>query len=163
MKKKHQKCDILDQTGKKAWNRKTIRVGKCYNNKIIMKKVILKSTLAVVAVVASIYGAWKAYDTYSWEPSETDLLFVENLTAFSESYDHCTIGTQDCHYNLYGKPNKTAIINIFGFGKRKITFNNEGFYDCVLEKYHITCYDGGTKLCSPQYCPNSLNVTIIYE
>ena len=46
-----------------------------------MKKVILKSILAVVAVAASCLGAWKTYDAYG---SVDNSLLMENLEALSE-------------------------------------------------------------------------------
>ena len=47
-------------------------------------KNILKSTLAVVAVTASCFGAWKAYGTYVEKSVNTDVLLEENVVAFSE-------------------------------------------------------------------------------
>ena len=60
-----------------------------------MKKVILKSTLAVVAVTASCLGAWKAYEAY--ENVDNDLL-MENLEALSQDGDNGSGGvdTQYC-------------------------------------------------------------------
>ena len=46
-----------------------------------MKKVILKSTLAVVAVTASCLGAWKAYDAYEYEDNAMLMENVEALTS----------------------------------------------------------------------------------
>lgn len=45
-----------------------------------MKKVILKSTLAVVAVAASCLGAWKTYGAYG---SVDNSLLMENIEALS--------------------------------------------------------------------------------
>ena len=45
-----------------------------------MKKVILKSALAVVAVTLSCLGAWKAYEAYG---NVDNVLLVENLEALS--------------------------------------------------------------------------------
>lgn len=45
-----------------------------------MKKINLKSTLAMVAVAASCLGAWKAYDTYG---SVDNSLMMENIEALS--------------------------------------------------------------------------------
>lgn len=46
-----------------------------------MKKVILKSTLAVVAVAASCLGAWKAYGAYG---SVDNSMLMENIEALSD-------------------------------------------------------------------------------
>lgn len=46
-----------------------------------MKKVILKSTLVVVAVLASCLGAWKAYDYYGVVDNS---LLMENIEALSD-------------------------------------------------------------------------------
>ena len=45
-----------------------------------MKKIILKSTLAVVAVAASCLGAWKTYDAYG---SVDNSLLMQNIEALS--------------------------------------------------------------------------------
>lgn len=50
-----------------------------------MKKSIIKSTLAVVAVAASCFGAWKTYDTYG---SVDNSLMMENLEALSQGGDN---------------------------------------------------------------------------
>lgn len=47
-----------------------------------MKKVILKSTLAVVAVAASCFGAWKTYDTYG---SVDNSLLMQNIEALTQN------------------------------------------------------------------------------
>ncbi|MBQ8593832.1 MAG: hypothetical protein IJ467_06020, partial [Bacteroidaceae bacterium] len=47
-----------------------------------MKKVILKSTLAVVAVAASCLGAWKAYGAYG---SVDNSMLMENIEALSDN------------------------------------------------------------------------------
>ena len=44
-----------------------------------MKKVILKSTLAVVAVAASCFGTWKAYDAFNDEVNSLLMANVEVL------------------------------------------------------------------------------------
>lgn len=49
-----------------------------------MKKVILKSTLAVVAVAASCLGAWKTYEAYG---SVDNSLLMQNIEALSGSGD----------------------------------------------------------------------------
>ena len=60
-----------------------------------MKKAIAKSTFAVVAVVVSSLGAWKAYEAY--ENVDNDLL-MENLEALSQDGDNGSGGvdTQYC-------------------------------------------------------------------
>lgn len=50
-----------------------------------MKKINLKSTLAMVAVAASCLGAWKAYDTYG---SVDNSLMMENIEALSLDGDN---------------------------------------------------------------------------
>lgn len=69
-----------------------------------MKKVILKSTLAVVAVTASCLGAWKAYEAY--ENVDNDLL-MENLEALSQDGDNGSGGvdTQYCCKDVTTKQN----------------------------------------------------------
>ena len=52
-------------------------------------KNILKSTLAVVAVTASSFGAWKAYGTYG---SVNNSLMMENIEALSQDGDNDTGG-----------------------------------------------------------------------
>ncbi len=52
-----------------------------------MKKMILKSTLAVVAVTASCLGAWKAYDAYDYNDNSLLAENVEALTQASEISD----------------------------------------------------------------------------
>ena len=49
-----------------------------------MKKMILKFTFAVVAVVVSSIGAWKAYGAYEKKPFDRNGLLEENIVAFSE-------------------------------------------------------------------------------
>ncbi len=46
-----------------------------------MKKVILKSTLAVVAVTLSCLGAWKAYEAYG---SVNNSLLMQNIEALTQ-------------------------------------------------------------------------------
>lgn len=53
-----------------------------------MKKMILKSTFAVVAVVASIYGAWKAYDAYEYNDNSILAENIEALTQEGEAKDN---------------------------------------------------------------------------
>ena len=62
-------------------------------------KNILKSTLAVVAVTASCFGAWKAYDAYGHEKNSLLIQNIEALTAPSESkpYDVC-IQLKNCYF-----------------------------------------------------------------
>ena len=55
-------------------------------------KNILKSTLAVVAVTASSFGAWKAYGTYG---SVNNSLMMENIEALSQDGDN---GSGGGHY-----------------------------------------------------------------
>lgn len=50
-----------------------------------MRKVILKSTLAVVAVAASCLGAWNTYVNTTCLQIDNNLLLVENLSAIAES------------------------------------------------------------------------------
>ena len=50
-----------------------------------MKKMILKSTLAVVAVTASCLGVWKAYGAYE---NVDNALLMENMEALSQDGDN---------------------------------------------------------------------------
>jgi hypothetical protein len=50
-----------------------------------MKKVIIKSTVAVVAVVAASLGAWKAQDAYG---NEDNSMLMENVEALSNDEFH---------------------------------------------------------------------------
>lgn len=52
-----------------------------------MKKVILKSTLAVAAVAASCLGAWKAYNAYERVDNS---MVIENIEALSTPTDKGT-------------------------------------------------------------------------
>ena len=47
-----------------------------------MKKAIIKPTLAVVAVAASCFGAWKAYDAYG---SVDNSLMMQNIEALTQN------------------------------------------------------------------------------
>ena len=51
-----------------------------------MKKIFLKSTLAVAILTASYLGALKAYDAYSKDLPQGELMLVENVLALSENH-----------------------------------------------------------------------------
>lgn len=54
-----------------------------------MKKVILKSTLAVVAVAASCLGAWKAYNAYERVDNS---MVIENIEALCDDFGDGSTG-----------------------------------------------------------------------
>ena len=51
-----------------------------------MKKKFFKSTLVVAILTASYLGALKAYDAYSKDLSQGELMLVENVLALSENH-----------------------------------------------------------------------------
>ena len=57
------------------------------DNNLRMKKVILKSALAVAAVILSCLGAWKAYEAYEYNDNSLLAENVEALTQASETPD----------------------------------------------------------------------------
>lgn len=63
----------------------------------------LKTTLAVVCVVAAGAGSWKAYQTYEMSGTETNVLFIENIEALSgsaESSRKCS-ASRKCYKSVY--------------------------------------------------------------
>ena len=92
-----------------------------------MKKMILKSTLAVVAVTASCLGAWKTYDAYGCVDNS---LLMQNIEALAQDPD----GNGDSN----GDP---------GSGGRKwvVIWQDGRSGNCYLQKYGNTQTINGKK------------------
>ena len=102
-------------------------------------KNILKSTLAVVAVTTSCFGAWKAYGTYG---SVNNSLLMENLEALSQDGDN---GEQSVkNYTKSERIITEYEYNEKGLIVRTITYKEPC---CLITKYgSLECdYD----LCNP--------------
>lgn len=102
-------------------------------------KNILKSTLAVVAVTASSFCAWKAYGTYG---SVNNSLLMENLEALSQDGDNPEQSVK--HYTKSERSITVYEYNEKGQIVRTITYKEPC---CLITKYgSLECdYD----LCNP--------------
>jgi hypothetical protein len=95
-----------------------------------MKKINLKSTLAVVAVVASCFGAWKAYDTYGGVDNS---LMMENIEALSdENHEGDNGGQTVIHYTDSERTITIHEYNELGQIVRTITYKEKC---CLITKF----------------------------
>ena len=95
-----------------------------------MKKINLKSTLAMVAVAASCLGAWKAYDTYG---SVDNSLMMENIEALSDENPEGDNGGQTViHYTVSERTVTIHEYNEFGQIVKTITYKEPC---CLITKY----------------------------
>lgn len=82
--------------------------------KLIMRKKILKASLAIAVIVSAGHGAYKAYSSYeNANMSEKDFLLIENVLALSDDNSGC--------HNINGY-REWKLSSLFGSKKE--------FYDC---------------------------------
>lgn len=95
-----------------------------------MKKVILKSTLAVVAVAVSCLGAWKTYGAYG---SVDNSMLMENIEALSdENHEGDNGGQTVIHYTDSERTITIHEYNELGQIVRTITYKEKC---CLITKF----------------------------
>lgn len=118
-----------------------------------MKKAIIKPTLAVVAVAASCFGAWKAYDAYG---SVDNSLMMQNIEALTqntnlegESYILVPLADGPC-YGL--EPTGKTQQNNQGAYQQEMMWRQKGSWQSCKRKEKKK---NEQSTCAPHYCKNS--------
>ena len=127
-----------------------------------MKKINLKSTLAVVAVVASCFGAWKAYDTYG---SVDNSLMMENIEALSdenpngEGQGYVWVEERipsNCTYQFKVDANGKVKVEFLGYNTIEIKGEAGTIIEYTIPNGEIVCRgkEKENVFCLPRECPH---------
>lgn len=118
-----------------------------------MKKIVL---LSVVAVVAVALAAFAGYKTLSPKKTAEISLLDENIEALTNGEVGETLWVRtdgDCVYEATGKAGSTLKLNLGGTGIITLKLNSEGYVKYVAKDAQTDCTAGGQQQCQARYCP----------
>lgn len=127
-----------------------------------MKKTILKSTLAVVAVTASCLGAWKTYEAYG---SVDNSMLMENIEALSdenpegEGQGYVWVEERipsNCPYQFKVDANGKVKVEFLGYNTIELKGKAGTIIEYTIPNGEIVCRgkEKENVFCLPRECPH---------